>query len=419
MMRAMLLAALVAAAAAGSGGSAAARAGPPRARVVELRADDGLVLKASYFPAAGAGPGVLLLHQGNRDRRSWDALAARLAKAGINTLTLDMRGFGDSGGTPHDKRTAADRAEARAQAAGDLDAAWRFLTSQPGVRRDRIGLGGAGFDGVNNAVQTARRHPAQVRSMVFLSGETYLDGLKFLQQTPAPELFVVANDDEYPPTVEAMELLFTQARSPGKRFVRYPGKEAPWLGLEDVEGVAATGSHGTDMFKTHPDLPRAVADWFVATLITTPGRAPADPRAAAVLPSAPIIRRLDEPGGAAEVTRRLLEARRTDPKAQLFPEITVSIVGYDHLRAGDKTGAIEILKLDALAYPQSPDTHASLSDAYLADGQTALARQEAETALALLDSAPKGAMWSDTDARRAFIRSGVRRNLATLDGRAP
>jgi hypothetical protein len=67
-------------------------------RVVDLRASEGTILKASYFAAAKPGPGVLLLHQGNRTRQSWNDLAGQLVGAGINTLTLDMRGFGESGG---------------------------------------------------------------------------------------------------------------------------------------------------------------------------------------------------------------------------------------------------------------------------------------------------------------------------------
>jgi uncharacterized damage-inducible protein DinB len=47
------------------------------ARIVDLTAADGTPLKASYFDAGKPGPGVLLLHQGNRDRKSWDAVAAR------------------------------------------------------------------------------------------------------------------------------------------------------------------------------------------------------------------------------------------------------------------------------------------------------------------------------------------------------
>jgi hypothetical protein len=48
---------------------------PPAVRVVDLKAADGTILKASYFAAAKPGPGVLLLHQINRTRKAWDELA--------------------------------------------------------------------------------------------------------------------------------------------------------------------------------------------------------------------------------------------------------------------------------------------------------------------------------------------------------
>jgi predicted alpha/beta hydrolase len=106
--------------------------------VVDLKASDGTVLKASYFAAAKPGPGVLLLHQINRTRKTWDALAGQLAAAGINTLTLDMRGFGESGGTPRvislDVSLSCDRMP------GDIDTALQYLVSQPGVKRDVIGV---------------------------------------------------------------------------------------------------------------------------------------------------------------------------------------------------------------------------------------------------------------------------------------
>jgi hypothetical protein len=54
-------------------------------RVLELKSSDGTLLKATYFAAAKPGPGVLLLHQGNRTRKSWDDLAGQLVMAGINT----------------------------------------------------------------------------------------------------------------------------------------------------------------------------------------------------------------------------------------------------------------------------------------------------------------------------------------------
>src|SRR6266478_4605638 len=124
----------------------------PAARVVDLKAPDGTVLKASYFPAAKPGPGVLLLHQSNRTRDSWDGLARQLAAAGINTLTLDMRGFGESGGTPYDKLTDAELDKAWQGWPSDIDTAFQYLVSQPGVKGDVIGMGGAGLLGVDNSV---------------------------------------------------------------------------------------------------------------------------------------------------------------------------------------------------------------------------------------------------------------------------
>src|ERR1700737_1740695 len=80
-------------------------------RAVDLTAADGIKLKASYFPAAQPGPGVLLLHQCNRQRKVWDGLAWQLAAAGINVLTFDQRGFGESGGDPFDKLSPQQRAQ--------------------------------------------------------------------------------------------------------------------------------------------------------------------------------------------------------------------------------------------------------------------------------------------------------------------
>jgi pimeloyl-ACP methyl ester carboxylesterase/uncharacterized damage-inducible protein DinB len=381
---------------------------PSAPQVVDLKASDGAILKASYFAAAKPGPGVLLLHQGNRTRQSWDDLAGRLAAAGINTLTFDMRGFGESGGT----RQVWTRQESpsRKRWADDIDTAWHYLVSQPGVSGDAVGLGGAGVLGVDMAVLTARRHSTEVKSLVLLSGETFLPGQQFLRQaSQLPGLFVAADDDENPPTEEVMEWIYGLSSNPGKRLVHYAGKKAPWNGFEDT-GIPAVGTHGTDLFKTHPELPGIIVDWFVTTLIATPGHAPAEP-----LASASILSQLELPGGVAQVTEQLEEARRSDPKAQLFPEVVVTILGYDHLAAGEKKLAVEIMKLVVTAYPDSADAYDSLSDAYLADGQKDLARQTAEKALALLDShAAPASSWSDTEERRKLIRDGAQQNLKQL-----
>ncbi|HEY3989569.1 MAG TPA: hypothetical protein VGM02_09750 [Acidobacteriaceae bacterium] len=390
---------------------------PPAPRVVNLKAPDGVRLKATYFAAANPGPGVLLFHQVNRTRKSWDDVAVQLAAAGINTLTVDLRGCGESGGTPYDKLTRAQRNDQieKEGLPGDRDAAWQYLVSQPGVERDAIGVGGAGLLGVGNSVQTARQHPAEVKSLALLSGETFQGGLQYLQKTPQlPGLFVVDDNDEYPPTVEAMELAYISCANPGKKFVHYSAaEEAPWVWYEpnDVGKVPAHGGHGTDMFKVHPELPGIIVDWFVTTLMKTPGHAPAD-----TVASAAIIDEIRSPGGVEKVRQQLLGARQKDPKAQLWPEVTVSIIAQDHLRAGETKPAVEIFELNLLAYPDSADAEGSLADAYLADGQKDLARQHAKKALALLDSqgAPASS-WTDTGEYRGEIRRDAEKILKNLD----
>ncbi len=366
-------------------------------RVVDLKSTDGTILKASYFGAAKPGPGVLLFHQTNRRRESWEDIARQLVAAGINVLTVDT-----------DPKTR------KQWWPGGLDAAFEYLISQPGVKRDVLGIGGAGVIGVENSVETARRHSAEMKSLVLLSGETVREGLDFLRQaSQLPELFVVADEDEYAPIVEAMELLYVTASSPSRKFVHYSAShEAPWLWYEtrDIGKVPAKGGHGTDLFKPHPELPGIIVDWFVTTLIKTPGHAPAETLAAAA-----ILNQLQIPGGATQVRQQLLEARGKDPRAQLWPEVAVDIIGEDYQRAGDIKNAIEIFKLNLLAYPDSADAHYNLADAYLADGQKELARQYAEKALALLDShAAPLSSWSDTEQRRGEIRRSAQQTLKKL-----
>ena len=225
---------------------------------------------------------------------------AQLAAAGINTLTLDMRGYGESSGTPYTQLTDAEKAlDGRCGLATLKQRGNTWFRSQA-CKRDVIGVGGAGALGVDRSVEVARQHSNEVKSLVLLSGETLPDGLQFLRQaSQLPGLFVVADDDEYPPTVEAMELLYITSSNPGKKFVHYSAaQEAPWLWYEtsDPARVPATGGHGTDMFKVHPELPGIIVNWFVTTLIKTPGHAPAN-----TVASAAILNQIRMPGGVAQV----------------------------------------------------------------------------------------------------------------------
>ena len=105
-------------------------------RVVDLKSSDGTILKGTYFAAGKPGPGVLLFHQSNRTRKSWDELAAQLASVGLHVLTVDSRAHGESGGK-YD--TEANRAAYwKTWWPSDLDAAFQYLSSQAGVNPGRL-----------------------------------------------------------------------------------------------------------------------------------------------------------------------------------------------------------------------------------------------------------------------------------------
>ena len=368
----------------------------PAPRVVDLTAPDGVILKATFFAAAQPGPGVLLLHQCNRQRKVWDDLAERLAASGINVLTVDFRGYGESSGIRLDRLSPAESAQALSeQWPADVDIAFRYLQSQPGVNRSVMGAGGASC-GVNQAVQLARRH-TEVKSLVLLSEGTDLAGRQFLRAaTNLPLFLAVADDDpDDPGVVEIVQWLYDISRDPANKFVRY-----------------AVGGHGVEMFAAHKELPGMIVDWFNATLRNSP----APPATHALAPESAESRMLDltdQPDGLHKAEQMFAEARRADPKAEVFSEALLNRFGYGQLAKGDTKTAIEIFQLNVAAYPNSPNVYDSLGDAYLADGQKVLARQNAEKAIELLASDT-----SDSPQRRDGIRGSAEQKLKQLGNAA-
>lgn len=352
----------------------------PAPRVVDLTATDGTKLKATFFPAGKPGPGVLLLHQCNQQRKGWDGLATQLAAAGISVLTLDYRGYGDSEGKAPQELPPAEGAKVLNEKwPGDVDVAYRYLVSQPGVNAHVVGAGGASC-GVNQAIHLAIRHP-EVKSLVLLSGNADREGRQFLTASEKiPLLLSAAKDDAG--AVELMEWLYSLSTNPGSKFLEYPD-----------------GGHGVNIFAAHKDLPVLIVDWYVQTLVKTPGSAPVN--ASRRSDSPVILKLIDLPGGAEKAAQQLAAARKKDPHAKLFDEGLVNAIGYEHLQEGDNKGAIEILKLNASAYPDSANVYDSLSDAYLADGQKDLARENAKKALQVLAT--------DTTATGDF-RKGLQQN---------
>jgi dienelactone hydrolase len=374
----------------------ASASGPPAPRNVNLTAPDGTKLKATFFSAGEKpGPGVLLLHQCNQQRKNWDDLAAHLAAAGINVLTLDFRGFGESGGTAFSKLSGPEAGKLiNEKFPGDVDVAFQYLVKRPGVTKDVIGAGGASC-GVNQSIQLARRHP-EVKSLVLLSGNTDKDGRVFLRKSDGLPLFISAADDDGA-AVELMEWLYSISPNTGNKFAHY-----------------TAGGHGTEMLAAHKELADMIVDWFVTTLIKTPGSAPATRASASPSRAPSILEIIDSPGGAGKVAEILASSRQNGSNSVPFSEGITNVLGYEHLTASDTKGAIEIMKLNVMGYPDSPNVYDSLADAYLADGQKELAKVNAQKALELLATDK-----TDPEARRQGIKESAEQKLKQLSEKQP
>ena len=132
---------------------------------VDLKASDGTMLKATYMSPGKPGPAMLLIHQCNMDRKSWAGIASQLVDAGVHVLTMDLRGFGESGGAGI--REAGGFPPFLQTASGDVDMAFDYLVKQDGVDASRVAAGGASCGAMLTADLAARR---DVKALMLLSG---------------------------------------------------------------------------------------------------------------------------------------------------------------------------------------------------------------------------------------------------------
>jgi alpha-beta hydrolase superfamily lysophospholipase len=138
-----------------------------------FRSKDGVQIAASFYqPSRRPAPCVILVHMLTRSRDDWQALASRLADAGIAALAIDLRGHGSSGPDP---RTDPDAAQDLSPDLLDVQAARLFLSTRPDLGVTTVGVAGASI-GANLAVLAAAADPT-IRSIALLSPGLYYRNL--------------------------------------------------------------------------------------------------------------------------------------------------------------------------------------------------------------------------------------------------
>jgi dienelactone hydrolase len=221
---------------------AAARA---EQRDVSFTAADGFQLQGRFHSADKGGPGILLLHQCDADRRIYDQLATMLNTAGYNVLAFDFRGFGGSKAGEYTDFTARRQAIVE-RMPGDVDAALTFLTSQRTVNTRALGVVG-GSCGVNQAVQASRRHP-EIRTIVLLSGGTDAEGEAHITSSPGIPVLGAASEED------------TNAAASIRKIVGLSTNRDSRVDMFKDAG------HAASMFAKQLDLEADIVIWFRANL---------------------------------------------------------------------------------------------------------------------------------------------------------
>jgi dienelactone hydrolase len=224
--------------------SSAARADQ---REISFTAPDGFTLKGTFLSAEKGGPGILLLHQCNADRRIYDQLAAMLNTAGYNVLSFDWRGFGDSkAGDYTDFSTPTQRQKIGERMPGDVDAALTFFRSQTTVNSRALGIVG-GSCGVHQAIQASRRHP-EIRTLVLLSGSTDSEGEAHIKNSPQLPVLGAASEEDKASAEWIKKIVSLSANRDSR-----------------VEMFKDAG-HAAEMLAKQEDLGADIVIWFRANL---------------------------------------------------------------------------------------------------------------------------------------------------------
>ena len=221
-------------------------------QTVTVDSPDGVKLVGSFYEAdKPMTPALLLLHQWQSDRHSYDDFAKKMQRAGFNVLAIDGRGFGESTKKADGSAVSAGRMNTDVLAMiDDVGAAFDFLAKNKMVDPKRIGIVGASY-GSSLALIYAANKP-EVAALALLSpGLNYFGNM---QTAPAMKkcgkrpVYMVAADDDKEST-EAVKSLGPAENSP-----------------ERVKKTYVTGGHGTALFRSQPGLADELQVFFAEHL---------------------------------------------------------------------------------------------------------------------------------------------------------
>jgi len=197
-------------------------------QTLRFKTEDGLEIVGRMYTLAGATaplPGVIILPMHIENQTAWKPFATQLALAGYAVLTVDLRGLGETGGTPDWQKAIAD-----------VRLVWREFALREEVDETRTALVGASM-GANLALVAASAEPA-IRTVVLISPGLVYNGVGTLETIGAygsrPIMLIGSKADPI-------------AQNGAAELAKLAQGEAA---LKEMEGSL----HGTTLFINEPSL---------------------------------------------------------------------------------------------------------------------------------------------------------------------
>ncbi len=236
---------------------------PWQAETVALKTSDDVSLHAELWRVVPTSeeegrlgvdaPTVICLPMYRSTLSSYEPLVAPLLARGMNVLTLDLRGHGESAPELAERVRSRD-AEVFQAMHLDVEAAVEWLESQ-GFDPTRVGLVGASV-GCSVAAARAARDAGPFRGVVLMTpGAKYLgiDTLADAARWSGTSLLVLTSKEEYDRGVKAVDEAFR-----------------PVVADLKVEVFSERSIHGTRMFGKVKGVEEQIADWLAKRLVEAP-----------------------------------------------------------------------------------------------------------------------------------------------------
>jgi pyridoxine 5-phosphate synthase len=209
---------------------------------VSFPSGDGVVIAGELHEAAShPAPAVLLVHMLSRSHTDWGALPERIRDAGLTALAIDLRGHGQSSGSPQDLQAMV----------GDVRAAAQWLSTRPNVRGDQIAVVGASL-GASLALLAVVNVP-QVRAIALLSPSLDYRGLRtdntLVKRLGARSIWLAASDQD-PLALRSLRDIASEPSGPREQH------------------VSSVLAHGTVLLDKDGDVVRSLVDWLRRSLLS-------------------------------------------------------------------------------------------------------------------------------------------------------